>query len=60
MEQGFERQSACRPHQLLGHRFQAFHQEWCRFEPTKRRLIFKVRGYGTGHRGEHRIIPQSL
>jgi hypothetical protein len=50
--QGFERQPAHQPPQLLGHRFQPFHQGLGFSELTLSRVIFPVRRHVTGSRGK--------
>jgi hypothetical protein len=42
--QGIEGQPVQQPHQLVGHRFEPFHQGLGLFELTSIRTIFEVRG----------------
>ena len=47
-----ERQVTCQPHELLGHRFEPFHQGLGFFELVFSRMIFQFRRHVTGNRGK--------
>jgi len=48
VSQGFERESAGRPHELVDHRFEPFHQRAGFFELVPSRMIFESRRHSAG------------